>query len=345
MVRVAVVGAGYWGPNLIRNFYACPGAILQAICDRDGARLDHFRRLYPAVDFVQDFHALLGRPDIDAVVVATPPATHGPISLAALRAGKHVLVEKPLANSVSQAEELVHEAKVRGLTLMVDHTFIYSPAVQKIKELMDADEIGQIYYIDSVRINLGLFQNDVNVLWDLVPHDLSIVDYLLGRVPVGLSAFGASHCGRLRQMEDVAYLTLDFGNNLVASFHVNWLSPVKIRQFIIGGSKKSIVYNDLEPMEKLKVYERGIDVANDLEAKHDALVSYRMGDVWSPHLEQVEALQVMARHFVSCVREGRRPITDGESGLRVVRILASSQQSIKSQGVRVFLKTDLPKVA
>jgi predicted dehydrogenase len=337
VVSVAVVGCGYWGPNLIRNFAACPDTRLTAVCDKDPDRLRKALAAYPAVEPVADFHELLGRDDIDAVAIATPVSTHFPLGLAALQAGKHVLVEKPIAANVRQAEQLVRLAADQRRILMVDHTFVYSGPVRLIKKLIDTGEIGEVYFVDSVRINLGLFQHDVNVIWDLAPHDLSILDFLLGRLPKSLAAIGTSHADNQNEIEDVAYLNLDFGAGLLASFHVNWLSPVKVRHFIIGGSKKSIVYNDLEPAEKVKVYDRGITVSEDLEARRGVLVGYRSGDVWSPHIEQSEPLQNMVRHFAECIREGKRPMSDGESGLRVVRILDAAQRSIKAQGGRITL--------
>jgi predicted dehydrogenase len=345
-LRVAVVGAGYWGPNLIRNFATSPRTRLVAVCDRDPMRLERVKAQYPAIDVTADLGSLLARNDVDAVAIATPVHTHAPLGLAALRAGKHVLLEKPLAASVAQAEELVTEARQRGLVLMTDHTFIFSPAVRKLKALIDADELGDIYYVDSVRINLGIFQHDVNVLWDLAPHDLSIVDYLLGRTPRSVSAFGACHTDPSRQTEDIAYMSLDFEDGLLASFHVNWLSPVKVRQFLIGGSKKSVVYNDLEPTEKVKVYDRGITARSaDAEARRGILVSYRVGDIWSPHIEQAEPLQTMVGHFADCVARGERPLTDGEFGLRIVRLLEAAQRSLKGQGQRVSLQPALRMVA
>lgn len=337
MIGVAVVGAGYWGPNLIRNFAACPEAKLVAVCDKDPARLRKVLANYPAVEPLEDFQDLLERPDVQAVALATPVNTHAPMGLAALRAGKHVLVEKPLAPSVAEAQQLAKCAAEKNLTLMVDHTFVYSGPVRRMKEIIDRGELGEIYFIDSVRINLGLFQHDVNVIWDLAPHDLSILDYLIGRLPRSLSAFGTCHADSKHEIEDVAYLNLDFGEGLLASCHVNWLSPVKVRHFIVGGSKKSIVYNDLEPAEKLKIYECGINILEDPEARRGVLVGYRTGDVWSPHIDQIEPLQTMVRHFVECVRDHKVPITNGEAGLRVVRILEAAQRSIKAQGGRITL--------
>jgi len=335
MIQVAVVGAGYWGPNLIRNFVSCPDTKLVAVCDKDEKRLKTVLAPYPSVAAVTDFDELMARKDIDAVAIATPVNTHAPLGTAVLNAGKHLLVEKPLAASSEQAAALVKLAREKGLVLCVDHTFIYSGPVQLMKKLVDSGELGDLYYIDSVRINLGLFQHDVNVVWDLAPHDLSIMDHLVGKMPRSLAAFGTSHTGSETELEDVAYLNLDFGGGLLASFHINWLSPVKIRHFIVGGSKKSIVFNDLESVEKLKVYDRGISVAGDVESRRGALVSYRTGDVWSPHIPQSEPLQVMIRHFAECIRDNKTPLTDGESGLRVVRLLEAGQRSIKAQGGRI----------
>jgi predicted dehydrogenase len=337
MISVGVIGAGYWGPNLIRNFCSCPDTQLVAVCDRDASRLKNVLAAFPGVDAVNEVDTLLARNDIDAVAIATPVHTHAPIGLAALRAGKHVLIEKPLAGSVREAEQLVAEAESRNLTLMVDHTFVYSPPIRKIKELVDSGELGELYYVDSVRINLGLFQHDVNVVWDLAPHDLSILDYLVGRAPKSVSAFGTCHAKGLNEIEDVAHLNVDFGDGFTASFHVNWLSPVKVRNFIVAGSKKSIVYNDLEPAEKVKVYDKGISVNGDPEARRGVLIGYRAGDVWIPHLRSEEPLQNMVRHFAECIRDGKQPITNGEAGLRVVRMLEAAQRSIKAQGGRITL--------
>lgn len=334
-LRVAVLGCGYWGPNLIRNFTACPASEVVMVCDADVTRLERNTVLCPRAELVSDYRRVLASSAVEAVAIATPVATHAPLADAALRAGKHVLVEKPLALSQKEAEDLVHLAEARGLTLMVDHTFLYSPAVRRIKAIVDAGELGDIYYLDSVRINLGLFQRDVNVLWDLAPHDLSIVDFLLGRAPRSVAATGCCHTQS--EQEDVAYLNLDFGGNLLASFHVNWLSPVKIRHLIIGGSKKGLVYNDLNPWEPIKVYDCGITVAEDAESRRGTLINYRTGDICSPHVEQTEPLQNVVRHFVECIRTGARPLSDGEAGLRIVRILEAAQQSIKTGGGRIPL--------
>ena len=334
--NLAIVGAGYWGKNLIRNAIQCPLIKLVAVCDSDAVRRSNVLRSYPGVEQYDSMDEILGRDDIDAVAIATPVDTHAPLALSALRANKHVLVEKPLASSVSDGEIMVATAKEMNRVLMVDHTFLYSPPVQKMKQLIDSGELGDIYFIDSVRINLGLFQHDVNVVWDLAPHDLSIVDYLLARPALSVAAFGSSHNDH-SGLEDVAYLNLDLGDGLVANFHVNWLSPVKIRRFMLGGSKKSVVYNDLEAVEKIKVYDCGISVSDDIESRTGVLVGYRTGDVWSPNLSTDEPLQSMMTHFAQCVMNKETPISDGESGLRVLRILDGAQSSIKSQGTRVFL--------
>jgi predicted dehydrogenase len=334
-IGVAVIGCGYWGPNLVRNFAACKQTRVAAVCDKDRSRLDRIASSCPGARLVEDFAQVLEDSEVEAVAIATPVQTHAPLALAALDAGKHVLVEKPMAGNARDAEEMICRAERRGLTLMVDHVFIYSPPVRKIKELLDADELGEIYYIDSVRINLGLIQQDVNVLWDLAPHDLSIVDHFLGRLPRSLSAIGTSHTGT--GIEDVAYLNLDFGQDLIATFHVNWLSPVKVRHMIFGGSKKSLVYNDLDMVEPIKIYERGIDVATTPESKRGLLISYRTGDILSPYLPREEPLQNMAGHFAECIRGRQSPITGGTAGLRVVHTLDAAQRSIKAQGGRITL--------
>ena len=334
-LNVGVVGCGYWGPNLIRNFANCGLTKLVKICDRDHERLERLAACYPGVEPVEDYARILADPEIDAVAIATPVDTHAELALAALETGKHVLVEKPMASSATDAAEMVRRADELGLTLMVDHVFIYSPPVRKIKELIDSGRLGDVYYVDSVRINLGLFQNDVNVLWDLAPHDLSIVDYLFGRLPKSLSATGVSHTGS--ELEDVAYLNLDFGDSLIVTCHVNWLSPVKLRHMIVGGSKQSVVYNDLDMSEPVKVYDRGIEIDSTLEARRGALVSYRTGDIWSPHMPREEPLENLVRHFAECIDGRKRPLTDGQAGLRVVRILEAAQRSIKAQGGRITL--------
>lgn len=337
VINVAVIGCGYWGPNLIRNFTTCPTTRVVAICDQDAKRLERCQWLCPNAITVTDARYIFDDSSVDAVSIATPVCTHAPLAHAALDAGKHVLVEKPLAGSVVEAQQLVDLAERKSRILMVDHTLVYSSAVRKIKELIDCGELGDLHYFDSVRINLGLFQHDINVVWDLAPHDLSILDYLIGRLPRSLSAFGACHIDKAGELEDVAYLNLDMGGGLLASFHVNWLSPVKIRHLIIGGSRKSILYNDLDVTERIKVYDRGVTISTDLDCRTKVLIGYRTGDVWIPHLDNTEPLEMMVRHFAECIACSKRPITDGVAGLRVVRILDAAQRSIKAQGGRITL--------
>jgi predicted dehydrogenase len=334
--RYGVIGLGYWGPNLVRNFNSAVGQSLCACADLNSARTQVIARNYPDLKITNDPEQVLADSSIDAVAIATPVHSHYPLVKAALEAGKHVLVEKPFTSSVEHAEELIELADREGRILMVDHTFLYSPTVRKIKEIVDSGQLGEFLYIDSVRINLGLFQQDVNVVWDLAPHDLSIVDYLVGRLPRSLSAFGAAHAGN--GIESVAYLNLDFGDGLIANFHVNWLSPVKIRHTMLGGTKKTLVYNDLDPIEKIKVYDSGINVRqDDFEGRRRLQIDYRTGDVWSPHVANQEPLGTMVSHFIECVEKGRTPMTDGRAGLRIVRILDAAQRSIKAQGGRITL--------
>ena len=334
--RVGVIGLGYWGPNLVRNFHAVAGKNLRVCCDRDAARTRAIKEAYPGLSVVGDAEAVFSDDQIDAVAIATPVSTHYPLIKAALEAGKSVLAEKPLTASVEQAEELVELAKQKGLVLRVDHVFLYSPPVQKIKEIVDDGELGELLFIDSVRINLGLFQRDVNVVWDLAPHDVSIVDHFVGRLPRSVAAFGSAHAGN--ENEDVAYLNMDFGDGLIANFHLNWLSPVKIRYTMLGGSKKSLVYNDLDPVEKIKIYESGITVkGDDPEGKRGLMIDYRTGDIFSPHIPHGEPLKQVVSEFLHCVEHGETPLADGEAGLRVVRILEAAQRSIKAQGGRITL--------
>ncbi len=333
---IAVIGLGYWGPQLVRNFHAVAGARLRVCCDRDSKQAEAIALSYPSVKVVTDPQAVFNDPDVDAVVIATPVATHYPLAKAALLAGKSVLVEKPLTSNVEEAEELIDLARSKGLVLMVDHVYVFSPAVQKIKQILEAEELGKLLFIDGVRINLGLFRRDVNVVWDLAPHDLSILDYLLGRLPRSIAAFGACHGGQ--DQEDVAYLNLDFGGSLIANFHVNWLSPVKIRYFMICGSKKSLIYNDLHPEELIKIYDSGVIVRKDnLEDRRRFLIDYRTGDVHSPYVPRSEPLRSVAAHFLECVEKGTTPLADGAAGLRVVRVLDAAQRSIKAQGGRITL--------
>jgi len=329
-VRIGVVGYGYWGPNLVRNFAEYPGSHVATVADMRLDRLAPVRRRYPDVVVTTDYRDLLNDPSIDAVVISTPISTHFDLALASLKAGKHVLVEKTLTATSAQTELLIEEAERRHLVLMVDHTFVYTGAVQKIKEVVDAGRLGQLYYYDSVRVNLGLFQHDVNVLWDLAVHDLSIMDHVLREMPIAVAATGVANVpGR---PINTGYLTCFFERNLLAHFHVNWLAPVKIRRTLIGGDAQMIVYDDLEPSEKVKIYDRGITVDRASEAAYELLVGYRSGDMWAPQVSLTEALRVETQHFVECIHTGQKPLTDGHSGLRIVRILEAATESLQQRG-------------
>jgi len=335
MIKIGVIGYGYWGPNLVRNFSETPGAQVVAVGDLDEQRLKLVKTRYPAVAVTTDYQTLLANPDIDVIAIATPVSSHYDLALGALRSGKHVFVEKPLTETAAQGERLVAEAEQRDLVLHVDHTFIYTGAVRKIHQLVANGELGELYYYDSVRVNLGLFQPDVNVIWDLAVHDLSIMDYVFPLLPVAVSATGMSHVPG--KPANIAFLTLFFENNVVAHLHVNWLAPVKVRRTLIGGSQKMIVYDDLEPSEKIKIYDKGITLNGSKENLYKTLIGYRAGDMWAPQLEITEALRVEAQHFIRCITQGERSITDGRAGLRVVRILEAATQSMDGRGQPVEL--------
>ena len=333
MITIGVIGYGYWGPNLVRNFTEAPGGRVGFVTDTRAERLSHVTSRYPAAKVSTDYRELLADPSVDAVAIATPVSTHFDLAMAALRAGKHVLVEKPMTANSEQSLVLIDEADRRGLVLMVDHTFVYTNAVAKIRELTQGGDLGEIYYYDSVRINLGLFQHDVNVLWDLAVHDLSIMDYVLGQTPVSVSATGLAHVAG--QPENIAYMTMFFDGRLIAHVHVNWLAPVKVRRTLLGGSRRMIVFDDLEASEKIKVYDRGISVNPSPENVYQMLVGYRAGDMWAPQLDLAEALQTEARHFIECIDKGKTPTTDGHAGLRVVRLLEAATRSMAHQGALV----------
>jgi predicted dehydrogenase len=336
MIGVGVIGCGYWGPNLVRNFYDTPGCRVVAMSDLSAERLAKLQARYPTIETTTDYHDLLRDRRIDAVVIATPVSTHYELALDALRADKHVLIEKPMTADVDEAQRLVDEAARRRRVLAVDHTFVYTSAVRRIHELATSGELGDIYYYDSVRVNLGLFQHDVNVVWDLAVHDLSIMDRVLPARPVAVSATGLGHIPG--EPENISYVTFHFETPLIAHVHVNWLAPVKVRRTLIGGSRKMIVYDDLEPSEKIKVYDKGITVGNGdgrrlvNGQRYAMLVGYRTGDVWAPHLDLTEALTVEARHFVDCITTGQTPIVDGHAGVRVVRLLDAATQSMRMGG-------------
>jgi len=348
MLKLGVVGYGYWGPNVVRNFSSQADCRVVAVCDKNPKALAQVLNRHPAVHATSNLNEVMSSPEIDAVAIVTPVSTHYELAKKALENGKHVFVEKPFTATSAQAEELIELADRKNLQIMVDHTFLFNGAVRKIKELVDGEVLGPIYYYDSTRVNLGLFQHDVNVIWDLAPHDLSIIDYLFGLEPELVVASGGAH---LNGLADVAYITLYFPKNIIAHINVNWLSPVKVRTTLVGGERKMLVWNDLEPSEKVKVYDKGVQVTNihdesrqrlkDLvEAKvfevgagpavHDLLVGYRSGDMWAPRVDQTEALQLETRYFLDCVASGEKPFNDGLAGLRVVRMLEAADESLNA---------------
>ncbi len=343
MVGIGVIGFGYWGPNLARNFSQTDGFELRWIVDEREGRRETARRQYPNVQLSANVDGLLADPDVDAVVISTPTNSHYSLAMRALEAGKHVLVEKPMTTTGAEGRKLVEEARRRGLVLLVDHTFIYTPAVRRIRQLVQSGEVGELLYYDSTRINLGLFQHDVDVLWDLAVHDLSILSFLVDEAPIAVSAVGKSHVAGAP--ENIAYLTLVFDGAMIAHINVNWLAPVKIRRTIIGGSRKMIVYDDLEPSEKIKIYDKGVDVAETPDEVLMMRVNYRIGDMWAPNLENAEALRVEAGHFLDCIRNGVAPETSGEVGLRVVKVLEAATLSMRLNGCAINVDTLEPKDA
>jgi predicted dehydrogenase len=333
IMNFGVLGYGYWGPNVARNLATLEDSTLLAIADVNAVARRRAQKAYPSICVTPDASDLISSTEIDAVAIVTPVWTHYKLAKAALENGKHVFVEKPFTSSSAQAEELINIALRKNLTIMVDHPFLFTGAVKKISQLLDEGSLGNLYYYDSTRVNLGLFQHDINVLWDLAPHDLSIMDYLLKARPEAIVATGQKH---LNGHEDVAYMTLYFPDNVIAHINVNWLSPVKVRTTLIGGEKRMVVWNDLEADEKVKVYDRGVDITNR-EGVYELLVNYRSGDMWSPQLEQVEALRQELSYFVECISNGKRPFNDGCAGLRVVRMLEAATESLSKRGVLVEL--------
>ncbi len=341
-IGVAVIGAGYWGPNLVRNFQASPAFRLRWLCDLDLGRAKRVLGDYSTVQATASLSEVLDDEAVQAVAIATPAGTHLEVALAALRAGKHVLVEKPLAATYAEGEQRGAEADSRGLTLMCDHTYCYTPAVTRIRELLRSGELGQLQYLDAVRINLGLVQRDIDVIWDLAPHDLSILDFVLpeGVTPVAVAAHGADPIGAGRAC--VAYLTLKLNTGAIAHVHVNWLSPIKVRTTIIGGSKRTLVWDDLNPTQRIAIFDRGVDVATPgelgAEERREMLISYRSGDMVAPALAEREALRTMVEEFASSIESGRPPLTDGRSGLRVLDILNAANASLANGGAFVALE-------
>jgi predicted dehydrogenase len=335
MVNIGIVGYGYWGPNLVRNFAELTGATVAAVSDLDPAKLAVVQKRFPAVAVTTDYTTLLRDPDIDAIAIATPVHTHFELALAALRAGKHVWVEKPMTETVEQAKQLVDEAQARGLVLLVDHTFLYTGSVIKMAQLIQSGELGRIYYYDSIRVNLGLFQRDVSVISDLAVHDFSILDYLLGEHPIAVSASGTNHFPGTP--ENLAYVTLFYESGTIAHANVSWLAPVKVRQILVGGSKKMIIYDDLDPSEKIKVYDKGVSFTDDPQKIQEMRVGYRTGDMWAPKLEATEALRVEGEHFVDCIVNHKTPKSDGQLGLRVVQLIEAANRSMRRKGETVYL--------
>jgi predicted dehydrogenase len=333
MINVGVIGVGYWGPNIVRNFTVDEQTTVTLCADLQQQRLDFITGRYPAVKTTTDWQEVVNNKDVDLVAVCTPVDSHYLLAKAALEKGKHVLIEKPMASSAAQADELVTLAEKKDLKIFIDHTFVYTGAVHKIKEVVTAGELGDLCYFDSVRINLGLFQHDVNVLWDLAPHDISIMHYLLQERPECVVATGADHTGS--GLENVAYLTVYYPGNFIAHFHANWLSPVKIRQTLLAGTKKMIVWDDNQPSEKVRIYDKGIEVVSTADDVYDMLIQYRTGDMYCPKIDGTEALAAEASHIVDCIENGKKPLASGEDGLMVVRILEAAQESIKNRGKEV----------
>lgn len=340
MINVGIVGFGYWGPNVARNFNTTPGARVVAISDADKRSLQRAEQSYPGVRMVQDHRELVAAPDLDVVAIVTPVSSHFEIARMALENGKHIFVEKPFTASVAEAEQLIELADRKKLKIMVDHTFLFTGAVKKIKELIDDGVLGDLYYFDSIRVNLGLFQKDVNVVWDLAPHDISIMDYLLQMEPTAVTATGVAHFKNA--LEDVAYITVYFPGNVIAHLNVNWLSPVKIRTTLIGGQKKMLVWNDLVSDEKIRVYDKGVEGLESLdmetkERSYGLRLSYRSGDMWAPRVNQLEALKGETSYFIDCINNNITPKNDGYAGLRVVRMLEAIKKSLGTGGSVVKL--------
>jgi len=332
-MNFGVIGYGYWGPNIVRNLAALEGSQVRAIAEISPSAQKRAQKAYPGTLVTPDAMELIVSPEIDAVAIVSPVFTHYELAKAALENGKHVFVEKPFTSNSDQGEVLINLAQQKNLKIMVDHTFLFTAAVRKISQLIGEDSLGRLYYYDSTRVNLGLFQHDINVLWDLAPHDLSIMDHLIPVSPEAIVATGQSH---LNGHEDVAYMTLYFPEKVIAHINVNWLSPVKVRTTLIGGEKRMLVWNDLDADEKVKVYDKGVKITNS-EGVYDLLVNYRSGDMWAPHLEQGEALRQELAYFVDCVSSGQEPFNNGSAGLRVVKMLEAASTSLSRKGALVYL--------
>ncbi len=336
MHNIAIIGCGYWGPNLIRNFHALKGVSIRAICDKSAERLDHLRQLYPDVETTGDFNAIVNEASIDMVAIATPVSTHFPLASACLKKGKHVFVEKPLANSSKECMEMIRLAESKSLTLMVGHTFIYTQTVRKIKEIVDSGDIGEVMYVSCRRLNLGLFQKDINVAWDLAPHDISIILYILGKQPSSVNCQGKAHISPV--VEDVTNISLNFGNGVFAMIQSSWIDPRKVREITIIGTKKMIVYDDTEPIEKIKIYDKRVQAPPHYDTFGEFQYSYHYGDILSPYIREIEPLKVECQHFVDCVDKGERSVSSGHDGLKVVQILEAATTSLKNGGNTITLE-------
>jgi len=333
MIKFGVVGFGYWGPNVVRNLVSLEGAQVVSVADKCATARKRIQKAYPGIKVVADSSELMSSTEIDAIAVVTPVWTHFELAKAALNNGKHVFVEKPFTSKACEAEELINLAARKNLQIMVDHTFLFTGAVKKISQLLNDGALGKLYYYDSTRVNLGLFQHDVNVIWDLAPHDLSIMDHLIKEKPEAVVATGQSH---LNGFEDVAFITVYYPNKIIAHVNVNWLSPVKVRTTLIGGEKKMLVWNDLEADEKIKVYDKGVDITSR-QGVYELLVNYRSGDMWAPQIEQLEALRLELSYFVDCIDKNVPPSNDGVAGLRVVNMLQAASESLRHRGALVNL--------
>ena len=336
-IQVGVIGLGYWGPNLLRNFYKADDSNVLVCCDVNPDRCTKFAKLYPGIGFTRRAEDIFNNPRVEAIVIATPVNTHYSLVKQALKEGKHVLVSKPLTNDLAQAQELVELSEDKELILQVDHTFIFHPAVEKLKNIILQGELGDLHYVDSVRINLGLFQHDVSVVWDLAPHDISIMEYLIDRPVRWVQAVGARHAGQ--KVESMAYITVQYDDNILGHCHVNWLAPMKVRLTTVGGSQRMAIYDDNLVTEKIKVYDSGVNI-NTIENLYDALIQYRRGDIYAPAIENVEALEREVKHFLSCIQNRKTPITDGRAALRIISILQAADESIINKGQRIFMSAD-----
>ena len=334
MIRIGVIGYGYWGPNIVRNFHTHEKSEVVLVCDNSTKCQERLRKAHPSISFTMDANDILKSPDIDLVAVVTPVWTHYELAKTALENGKHVFVEKPFTCSTQQAEELIELADRKNLKIMVDHTFLFTGAVKKIRQMVDEGALGDLYYYDSLRVNLGLFQHDVNVIWDLAPHDLSIMDHVIKEKAEAVVATGEKH---LNGVEDIAFITVYFPKRIIAHINVNWLSPVKVRTTLIGGEKKMLVWNDLEADEKIRIYDKGVSMSTNPSNLHQLLVSYRSGDMWAPQVEQIEALRAETGYFLKCIEENKTPFNDGTNGLRVVRLLEAAEKSVSQRGALVTL--------